>query len=319
MYFTFSRPEYLWYLLSIPLLIVSHYAFLKYARRRAIQFANFQALKRVSDQKIVTRNHAVLIIRIFILLSLIIAISGTTLWYKGMTNDNDIILTLDISSSMTAQDFTPSRLEAAKEYMVFFVDRIESDSKIGVVSFAGAAFIECLLTDDKGKVKDSINNIVITSASGTNIPDAIITSSNLLLGSDKGKTIILLTDGSNTLSYFTKDPIAEGIKYAKENNVIIYTIGIGSNTEPIGYLPEYYNVSAVYDEANLIKIANETGGTYYNAINVEELSLAYSDILSNTREAYLSKDLSGGLMIIALALIFLEWGLISTRFRAIPK
>jgi Ca-activated chloride channel family protein len=319
MYFTFSRPEYLWYLLSIPLLIVSHYAFLKYARRRAIQFANFQALKRVSEQKIVTRNHAILIIRIIILFSLIIAISGTTIWYKGLTNDNDVILTIDISSSMTAQDFTPSRLEAAKEYMNLFVDRIESDSSIGVVSFAGAAFIECLPTNNKGKVKEAIDNIIITSASGTNIPDAIITSSNLLLSSDKGKTIILLTDGSNTLSYFTKDPIVEGIKYAKENNVIIYTIGIGSNTEPIGYLPEYYNISAVYDEAGLIKIANETGGMYYNAIDSTQLSEAYSNILSRTREAYLNKDLSGGLMIIALAFIFLEWGLISTRFRAIPR
>ena len=318
MYLTFTHGEYLWYLLSIPLLIVTHFAFLKYTKRKAMRFANFQALKKVSDEKILTKNHVILILRVIVLTCLIFAISGTNLWYKGLTNENDFILAIDTSSSMSAQDFSPSRIEAAKTYSRDFVDNLKSDSAIGIVSFSGASFIEQLPVKDKSEIKDSIQNIELAHVGGTDIPGAIVTSTNLLLNSKKGKSIILLTDGSNTASYFTKDPIVQGIRYAKENNVIIYTIGIGTNNAPIGYLPEYYNISSVYDEAVMVKIANETGGEYYYAFNNVELKKAYDDISSKSKEAYIGLDLSLGLTIITLALIFLEWGLISTRFRAVP-
>lgn len=318
MYLSFSHPGFLWYLLSIPLLIISHFAFLKYVKRRAMRFANFQALKRVSEQKILTKNHVILIIRAFILCALIFAISGTSVWYKGLSNENDFIIAIDASSSMSAQDFQPSRFEAAKQYTNGFLDNLKSDSAVGLVSFAGAAFIENLPTKSKTELKDSLKILDIAHEGGTNIADAIITSTNLLLSSKKGKTIVLLTDGSNTAGYFTKDPISESIKYAKQNNIMIYTIGIGTNSAPIGYLPEYYNISSVYDEENLMRIANNTGGQYYNAQSNAQIQQAYTNILSDTKESYLGIDLSVGLLIIALALIFLEWGLISTRFRAIP-
>ena len=92
MYLSFEHPTYLWYLLSIPLLIVTHYAFLKYTRRRALKFANFQALKRVTDEKVVTKNHIQLIIRCAIIISLILAMAQTTLWYKGQSNNNNFII-----------------------------------------------------------------------------------------------------------------------------------------------------------------------------------------------------------------------------------
>jgi Ca-activated chloride channel family protein len=318
MYVTFTHPEYLWYLLSVPLLVVSHFAFLKYSKRKALRFANFYALKKVSDQKILTKNHLVLIMRIFILIFMILAISGTIIWYKGYTNNNDYVIAIDISASMTAQDFPPTRLEAAKDFSIQFIDKVRSDSLIGVVSFTGGAFIEAIPTRQFGKVQDTIKDLEIAHAGGTNIADAIVTSTNLLLNSEKGKTIILITDGSNTAAYFTKNPITEGIRYAQQNKVTIYTIGLGSNIGPIGYLPEYYNVSAVYDENNLFRMANETGGKYYDAKNPAELGAAYSDILSESQQAYIKVDMGLGLMIIALALVFIEWGMISTRFRSIP-
>jgi Ca-activated chloride channel family protein len=318
MYVTFTHPEYLWYLLSVPLLVVSHFAFLKYTKRRALRFANFYALKKVSEQKILTKNHMVLIMRIFILTFLILAIAGTIIWYKGLTNNNDYVLAIDISASMTAQDFQPNRLQAAKDFSIDFIDKVTSDSKIGVVSFTGGAFIEEIPTTEFGKVQDTIRDLEIAHAGGTNIADAIVTSSNLLLNSDKGKTIILITDGSNTAAYFTKDPITAGINYAKRNSVTIYTIGLGSNVGPIGYLPEYYNVSAVYDESNLFRMANETGGKYYDAKDENELRAAYNDILSESQQAYIKIDLGPGLLILILAFIFIEWGMISTRFRSIP-
>lgn len=318
MYLTFENPQYLWYLLSIPLLIVSHYAFLKYSKRKAMKFANFQALKKVTNQNIMTKNYFVLSIRMMILFLLILAIAKTTLWYEGFTNENDFVITIDTSSSMTAQDLLPNRLESAKEYSKQFVDKIQSDSKIGVVTFSGASFIEKIPTHDRSILQTTLSDIEIAHIGGTNIADSIVTSTNLLLPSNKGRTIILLTDGSNTASYFTRDPIVEGISYAKSNNIKIYTIGLGSDTGPIGYLPEYYNISAVYDEGTLLRIANETGGKFYDARNNDELQSAFDEIFSSSNIAFIGIDLGPGFLIFALALLFLEWGLISTRFRALP-
>lgn len=317
-YLTFNNPEYLWYLLSIPLLIVSHFAFLKYSRRKAMRFANFQALKRVSNQNIMTKNHMVLLVRMIILFSLILAIAGTKLWYEGYTNENDYVIAIDSSSSMTASDLKPSRFEAAKEYTNEFIDNIKSDSDIGLITFSGASFIEKLPSREKTVIKRAVNNLEIAHVGGTNIPDAIVTATNLLLPSEKGRTIILLTDGSNTVSYFTRDPITEGINYAQLNNVKVFTIGLGSETGPVGYLPEYYNVSSVYDENTLQKIANETGGKYFDAKDNEQLKAAFTEIFKANNRAFIGIELGPGLLIIALALIFLEWGMISTRFRAIP-
>ena len=318
MYLTFENPQYLWYLLSMPLLILSHFAFLRYSKRKAIRFANFQALKKVTGQKTMTKNHLVLLIRMMILFSLILAIAKTTLWREGYTNENDFVIAIDTSSSMTAQDIQPSRLEAAKSYTGNFISMMNSDSKVGIVSFSGAAFIEKIPTHDLLRVREAVNNLEIAHVGGTNIPDAIVTSTNLLLPSNKGRTIILLTDGSNTASYFTRDPIEEGIRYAQLNSVKVYTIGLGSDSGPLGYLPEYYNVSSVYDANTLVKIANETGGNYYDAKDSDALKAAYDEILAASNKAYIGLDLAPGLLILSLALIFLEWGMISTRFRAIP-
>jgi Ca-activated chloride channel homolog len=318
MYFTFDHGVYLWYLLSIPLLIVTHYAFLKYTRRRALKFANFQALKRVTDDKIVTKNHIILIVRAIIIICLIFAIAGTTLWYKGKTNNNDFILAIDTSSSMTAQDFKPNRIEAAKNYLNTFIDNLNSEASIGVLSFSGVAFIEHLPSTNRREIKTSISDIQAAQVGGTDIAGAIITGTNMLIGSKNGKLMILITDGSNTVSFFTKDPIDEAIKYAKSNSVSIYTIGLGTVSGPIGYLPEYYNVSNVFDETVLQKIANETGAAYYYAGTNQALDATYKDILTNTKEAFIPIHMDLILALTALIVIFVEWGLISTRFRGLP-
>ncbi|MGV8086242.1 MAG: VWA domain-containing protein [Candidatus Woesearchaeota archaeon] len=318
MYFAFENPKYLWYLLSIPLLIVTHYAFLKYTRRRALKFANFQALKRVTDEKVVTKNHSQLILRCIIISSLILAMAETTLWYKGTSNNNNFVIALDTSSSMTAQDFVPNRIDAAKEYIITFIDNLNSEATIGIVTFSGAAFIEHLPTNNNEELKLAVSNIVPAPVGGTDIGGAIVTASNMLLASEKGKLIVLITDGSNTVSFFTKDPVDEAIKYARSNNIAIYTIGIGTVGGPIGYLPEYYNVSSVFDDTALKKIASETGGKYYYASNNAELDVTYKDILSSTTEAYIPLKLGSILAMVALILLFVEWGLVSTRFRSLP-
>lgn len=315
---TFNNPSFLWLLLSIPLLALTHFILLKHIKRRAMKFVNFQAMKRVAGITLLTKNIPLLILRLFALLLLIFAVSGTTLWYYGETNQNDFVLAIDTSASMTTTDFEPSRLEAAKESAIGFVDSMTSKTEIGLVSFSGTTFIEQLPTSDLYKVKQKINEIDIMISGGTDLSSAIITSTNMLLTSRRGKTIILLTDGSNTAGPFVDDGIERGIEYARNQHVIVHTIGIGTNDSLVGFLPEELDVRSYFDSSSLERIANGTSGKFYRAENKDELLSAYKDIINMTEEGFISVDLNFLFILIALILIFIEWGLINTRFRALP-
>jgi len=318
MEFSFDNPIYLWYLLSIPLLIYTHFYLFRHTKARAMKFANFEALKRVTGEKLITKNLIMLGMRVLVLVCVIIAASGAAIWYPGKINQNDFVIALDVSASMSAQDVLPDRLEAAKKTAIDFVDNIKSKSNVGLISFAGTTFVESTLIDNKETIKKTIENIAVTKTGGTDIAGAIITGTNLLLTSAKGKTIILVTDGSNTVGAFIENSVENGIEYASKNHVIVHTVGIGSEAGPIGYLPEYYNISAVYDENILKEISNKTHGYYFSAVNNTELEKAYADISEKASIGLVSIELSHGLMLVALFLLFLEWGLINTRFRKIP-
>ena len=318
MQLTFNQPANLWFLLAIPVLILAHYFFLRYAKRRALLFANFQALKRVTGQRIVTRNYLLLTLRMVILLLVILAVSGATLWYEGRSTKSDFVIAIDTSASMTSQDVQPTRIEAAKRNALLFVDSLNGESRIGVVSFAGVALIETVPIPDKTAVKTVITAVQPLEVGGTDIPGAIITSTNLLLDNTKGRAIILITDGSNTIETFLDTSLRRAIDYAKENHVTVHTIGIGSDLGPIGYLPTYYNVSSVYNADNLQLIANSTGGVYARAESSDDVLQAFQKIANNTDMQLLKYDLAAPMMLVALILILVEWLLINTRFRRLP-
>ena len=315
---TFDNPIYLWYLLSIPLLIYTHFFLLRRSRAIAMKFANFEAIKRVTGERLITKNLLILFIRVLILICVIIATSGAVFWYEGRVNENDFVIALDTSASMAAQDVAPARLDAAKETAIDFIDNLRTKSEIGVVSFAGTTFIDSVLIDSKESLRKIIGNVDISKTGGTDIAGAIITSTNLLLNSEKGKTIVLITDGSNTVGAFIEDSIRNSVDYASKNHVVVHTIGVGSEAGPIGYLPEFYNISAVYNENILREISNSTSGEFFKALNKDELAQAYADISEAAKTGWIPIKLSYSLMLLALLLLFLEWGLISTRFRKIP-
>ncbi len=315
---TFQRPLFLWFLLSIPLLMVSHFVFLKHTKKKGIKFANFQALKRITGESILTKNISILLLRAGIILCLILAVSGMVLWVYGFSNTNDFVIAMDVSASMVAEDIEPTRLEAAKEITLEFIDSMDSRTSFGLVKFAGVPMVEQELTTNKNKIKEKLEKLNTMNSGGTNIEGAIITATNLLVNSDKHKVILLFTDGSTTVGSFSFDSVNEAINYVNEKHVVIHTIGLGSESGPIGYLPEYYNISSVYDKENLITIANQTGGNFYEAQNREELADIYNEFISQKGKAWLDFDLSYGFLILGLLLLFIEWGLINTKFRFIP-
>lgn len=194
----------------------------------------------------------------------------------------DIMLCLDVSGSMTAQDLLPNRLEAAKTVAIDFVNRRKND-RIGIVVFAGESFTQCPLTPDHGILINAIQNIHSgLLLDGTAIGDGLGTAVDRLRSSKvKSKIVVLLTDGENNGGLIDPKTAKE---IAKSFGIKVYTIGVGSTEgeanrptqTPMGVQMQKIKVSI--DEKLLKQIAIETGGKYFRAKDNEGLANIYTTI-----------------------------------------
>jgi Ca-activated chloride channel family protein len=308
----FRSPFYLWGLLVIPIIIVIHFISLRYSRKRAIKFANFTALARVSEKLGISSNYFVLFLRVVVIIAIILSISGTSLWYDGNTIDADYIIAIDSSSSMLANDFPPTRFEASKEAALGFVNNLPIYSSVGVVSFSGISYVNQPLTNDKRIIKDAINNIDIMSSGGTDIGGAIVTGTNLLMNSGKPRLIIILTDGRSNIGI----GLQKAVEYANNNNVIVDTIGIGSEEGYFINVNESLGPLGV-DKEELELIANSTKGKFYNPRSSSELKGIYFDIATSDKTK-VSIELTFFLLGFILILLVFEWVLLNTKYRILP-
>ena len=314
---TFSNPSALLFLLAIPVMIVVHLLTHGRAKSKAVLFANFEAIKRVVDAKdgrksatSTSRTFTLLIYRVITFSLLVLAVSGTTFWYSGLATDQDFVLAIDASSSMLARDVEPNRFDAAKQSAVSFVEGLTGGSRVGIVSFSGTAFVAQRPTADRQDTINSIETLRIREVSGTDIASALILSTNELRDANKTRTIVLITDGRQTQGA----SIDEALRYAQENRARIYPIGIG--TEQGGSFLRNDLVSSL-DPETLNEIAAQTGTQAFIATSAEELDTAFASI-RDLSESQVPVNLASPLLLIAMALLFLEWGLISTRFRELP-
>ncbi len=302
----------------LPFIVFLHFYFLRNIQRKGLRFANFRALKRITGKRLITRNYTQLILRLLTVTLLIVATAGPVLWYPGESNESDFVLAVDASASMLAEDVTPTRLEAAKTEAARLVEKLTGETAVGVVSFSAYTLTHTPLTTHHEEVLQALASIAPQETSGTDIPGALITATNLLIPAEHGRTIVLFTDGTNTAELFREQPLREALRYVTAQHTTVHVIGIGTNTGPIGFLPAYYNVSAQYDEETLERIANETGGVYVHITKSDELPDALKEVTQQTTVQQLHTDLSGQTLLVALALLLLEWVLANTRFRALP-
>jgi Ca-activated chloride channel family protein len=229
------------------------------------------------------------VLRIVALSSLIIAlarprtvdISNQTKTTKGI----DIVMAIDISSSMLAKDLRPNRMEALKKVASNFVDARPND-RIGVVVYAAEAYTKTPVTSDKAIVKEAISDIKYDKVlqDGTGIGMGLTTAVNRLKESKaKSKIIILLTDGVNNAGFIEPETASE---IAKEYGIKVYTIGLGSNGMaefPYAYAPNgrdfLYKMMPVEIDQELMKtIARNTGGKYFRASSNSKLESIYNEI-----------------------------------------
>lgn len=188
----------------------------------------------------------------------------------------DIVLVLDISSSMLAEDFNPNRLEAVKRTAKSFIESRAGD-RIGLLVFAGESFIQCPLTVDKNVLADLLKQVRIADreVDGTAIGMAIANATNRLRFSEaESKVMILLSDGSNNAGEL--DPLTAA-DLASQFDIRIYTIGAGTN-QSVSFIPNRGYIRNEIDEKTLKEIANRTGGRYFRATEESMLTDIYDEI-----------------------------------------
>lgn len=279
-----AHPEYLWlFLIFIPLIgwyIWKHRN--AYPAMEASTAAPYARLPRSYKEYLL---HGLFLLRLATVGFLIIVLARPQTrdsWRTSSTEGTDIIIALDISTSMLARDFQPDRFEAAKEVASKFVAGRESDN-IGVVIFAGESFTAVPMTTDRAMLVNYINDIRMGMIDdGTAIGDGLATSINRIKdGKAKSKSIILITDGTNNTGIVAPLTAAE---IAKKHDIRVYTIGVGKNgTAPMPQQNYYGGIDyvptpVVIDEATLESIANTTGGKYFRATNNNVLKEVFSEI-----------------------------------------
>ena len=324
----FAFPWLLLLLLLLPL--VSWWYFRKYNRRQgSFTVSSVKQFPRHRSGKIMFQ-HLPFVLRMLACACIIVALAR-----PQTRNDEelvsgegvDIVLCVDVSGSMLAQDFTPNRLEAAKEVAASFVDNRPTD-RIGLVIFSGESFTQCPVTTDKDILKAQIYNVQSgLLEDGTAIGSGLATSVDRLRSStSKSKVIILLTDGENNGGLIDPSTAKE---IAKSLKIKVYTIGVGTEgfapvpvqtAEGIVMQKEQVNI----DEKLLTQIAAETGGKYFRAKDNESLKSIYTEIdkLEKSKieitalHRYTEKFIPFALA--AIALLALEMILRFTVFKKFP-
>ena len=281
----FKNPEFLWLLLLIPLIIFFMYYF-RFKKVSNLKISSFDNFKTKSfKSKLYPLLNALRIISIALVIIALsrpqeISNSSRTKTSSGI----DIVIAVDISSSMLAQDLKPNRLEALKSVASEFInDRI--NDRIGLVIYAGESYTKTPVTSDKEVVINSLTEISFDGIidDGTAIGMGLATSVNRLKDSKaKSKVIILLTDGVNNSGFIDPSTAAD---LASTYGIKTYTIGLGTNGNaraPVALNPNgsfRFGITKVeIDEDLLIEVADKTGGKYFRATDNRKLEEIYEEI-----------------------------------------
>jgi batA protein len=326
---TFENPQFFWLFLLFPLLILWQW-FRRKKEMPSVLFSSLQVVQPLHTWR-TTLRPILYVLRSLALAALIVALarprSSSEITKTKTTEGIDIILSIDMSSSMLAKDLKPNRIEALKRVASHFIEQRASD-RIGIVVYSGESYTKVPATTDKSVVLQALKDIKQGEIDdGTAIGMGLGTAINRLKDSKtKSKIIILMTDGVNNTGVI--DPLSAA-ELAKEYGIRVYTIGIGTNGKalsPVAYNPDgslqYDMVPVEIDERLLTQIAEATGGHYFRATDNQKLAQIYTEIdkLEKSKieelKYYQHKENFRLWALLALVLLAAEFGLRHTVFRS---
>ena len=311
---SFGEPVILILLIIIPATILLYFWYLKKKKQSAIKFSSIAVLK-TAKKGTWFRQHLPFIILLLAVSLIIIGLADPMLPLKTLQEGVNVVLIIDDSGSMTANDYQPTRLEAAKKSAEILINTLEEKDNVGIVLFESGATTAAYLTPFKDNAIKKLHGIQQRQGR-TAIGDGLTMGIDMAVSiPNKKKVAILLSDGVNNAGVVTPD---EAIAFAKENKIQVYSVGMGSEAPVVlGYdffgNPQY----AELDEKTLMKIADETGGKYYKSVNDKTLAEVYENIGKDIEREWEKKSIKDYFFALALVMLLInvyiiygKWGIV---------
>ena len=311
----FDNPAWFMALLLIPVIWYFYKRSVKKKKAAAIMFSNISLIKEAGAGKSKAKE-ILFYMHILLIAVLVIALADPHIPLKQTSEGVNVVMVLDVSGSMTATDYKPTRLDAAVEGAKTLIDELHSKDNVGIISFSSGATTVAYLSPYKDKVIGKLDSIKKPDGE-TAIGDGLALGVNMATSiPNRKRVIILMSDGVNNVGAISPD---DAIQFARMNGIQVYTIGIGSNEKVVlGYdwmgRPQY----AELDESMLQKIAQETGGQYFRAVDSSTLERIYSELPNNIEREPEYTSIKDWVILAAIGVLLAELYLRFGRYRILP-
>ena len=293
------------FLLLVPLLFFVYKKIIEKKKKDAIKFSNIGFIKSaLGDKKKSRRNELMFYLALSVLVLMIIGFANPHIPLKQTKEGVNVVLVMDVSGSMQATDYQPTRLEAAKKSAEILLKSLKDKDHAGIVTFESGATTAAYLSPYKEKVIEKLRSIAPRQGR-TAIGDGLSLGIDMATSiPNKKKVVILLSDGVNNAGVISP---AEAIEFAKANKIQVYTIGMGSVGKVVlGHdwfgNPQYADL----DENTLRTIAGETGGKYFKSVDDKTLDGIYKNISQNIKREKEETNIKEWFFLTAL-LVFLVY------------
>ncbi len=336
---TFLWPQNLWLLAALPLLVLTYIWIMRRKKKAALRYASLSIVKEAMGARQSIKRHIPPALFLLAMAAMLLAAARPVAVVTLPSNQQTIILAMDVSGSMRATDVQPNRLVAAQNAAKAFISELPRHVKVGIVAFAGSAQVAQLPTVNREDLVTAIDRFQLQRATATGnaivislatlFPDAGIDLASMQGGRDRQRgfaidaekkekkehtpvppgsyssaAIIMLTDGQRTTGV---DPM-EAAKIASERGVRVYTVGIGTvDGETIGF--EGWSMRVRLDEETLKAIANKTAAEYYYAGSAQDLKKVYETLSSRLTVEKKETEVSALMAMVAAVLTLLSAGL----------
>jgi len=301
----FEHELVLLFLLVIPGLFYLYHKVLVKKKKAAIQFSNLSYLKSaIGNKKYSKRDSFLFYISIGVVIFMIIGFADPHIPLDQTKEGVNVVLVLDVSGSMQANDYLPSRLESAKNSAEILINSLQPKDNVGIVTFETGATTAAYLSPYKDKVIEKLHDILPREGK-TALGDGLSLGIDMATSvPNKKKVAILLSDGVTNAGVITPD---EAVSFAKSNNIQVYTIGLGTADKVVlGYdyfgNPQY----AELDESTLKAIAEQTGGKYFKSVDSNTLNNVYKNISQDIKREKEETSIKEWFFAVALGLFFVQ-------------
>lgn len=311
----FLNPYWFVALLLLPVIWYLYRESLKKKKAVAIKFSNISLIKEAGAGK--SRAKEVLFYLNLLLIALLVtALADPHIPLSQTKEGVNVVMVMDVSGSMIANDYKPTRLEAAKESAKLLIEELNSKDNSGIVIFSSGATTSAYLSPFKDKVLEKLSGIRQTEGQ-TAVGDGLALAVDMATSiPNKKKVIILMSDGVNNAGVISPD---EAISFAKMNNIQVYTVGIGSNERVIlGYDPFGRPQYAELDEATLQKIAKETNGQYFKSVDSSTLEKIYSELPKKIERETEDTSIKDWVIVASIGVLLAQLYLRFGRYRILP-